>query len=238
MAARRDQRTSQLEAAVGYKFKSKDLARRAVTHASVKTDGQRNNNERLEFLGDRVLGLVIAEHLWREDPHAREGDLARRYNSLVRRETCAAVARRVDLGSHLRLSDSEASNGGRDKDTILADAMEAILGAVFIDGGFEKARNLIQTLWAEDLVDGGNTPAADPKSMLQEWAQGRGLPLPKYREVERSGPDHAPVFIAEVSIRGVECSRGEGPSKRQAEQEAARLLLEREAIAPHRTDDA
>jgi len=230
VAARKGQKIIQLEQAIGYKFKDKDLARRAVTHASVKSDGNRYNNERLEFLGDRVLGLVIAEVLWRADPTAREGDLARRYNRLVRRETCASVARRIDLGTHLNLSESEAGSGGRDKDTILADAMEAVLGAVFIDGNFDRARNLVETLWADE-INGGVAVTADPKSSLQEWAQGIGRPLPVYREVERTGPDHAPVFVAEVRIDGSAPARGEGPSKRQAEQEAATNFLEREGIA-------
>ncbi|MEO1719776.1 MAG: ribonuclease III [Pseudomonadota bacterium] len=229
MAARRDTRTAALEAALGYKFKDKALARRAVTHASVKSVGPHNNNERLEFLGDRVLGLVMAELVWRDDPLAREGELAKRFNSLVRRETCASVARRLDLGEHLTLSDSEASSGGRDKDTILADAVEAILGAIFLDSSFDRAREIVVKLWAEETA-GGVPAVSDPKSQLQEWAQGRGLPLPRYREVSRTGPDHAPVFVAEVLIDGVAPATGEGPSKRQAEQAAAELVLEREEI--------
>ncbi|MEO1693770.1 MAG: ribonuclease III [Pseudomonadota bacterium] len=234
MAARRDTRTAALEAAIGYKFKDKSLARRAVTHASYKSVGPQNNNERLEFLGDRVLGLVMAEFVWSDDPLAREGDLAKRFNTLVRREACASVARRLNLGAYLTLSDSEASSGGRDKDTILADAIEAILGAIFLDAGFDRARDTVLRLWS-DHMDGGVETVSDPKSVLQEWAQGRGLPLPRYRELSRSGPDHAPVFVAEVAIDGVEAAVGEGTSKRQAEQAAARAILDREAITSKAT---
>lgn len=229
MAQRRSVRAAAVEKSLGYRFQDRDLMKRALTHASVKAGGALGNNERLEFLGDRVLGLVIAELLWRTHPADREGDLARKYNRLVRRETCARVARTIALGDHLILSESENASGGRDKDTILADAMEALLGAVFLDGGFERARAVVTTLWSDVAADGGPV-AADPKSALQEWAQGRGLPLPSYHEISREGPDHSPVFVAEVRIEGVEPARGQGPSKRQAEQIAAHVMLERIGI--------
>jgi len=184
----------------------------------------RFDNERLEFLGDRVLGLVVAELLWQADPEATEGDLARRYNHLVRKEACAAVARAIDIGAYLILSTSEEDSGGRDKDTILGDAMEGLLGAIFVDGGFDVARNIVREHWA-DLIAKMPAVAVDPKSALQEWAQGRGLPLPRYRELARSGPDHKPVFKAQVEIKGCEPATGEGLNKRAAQQAAAAALL-------------
>jgi len=229
VAARKSWRSAAIEKAIGYKFADKPLLKRALTHASVKAGGPSANNERLEFLGDRVLGLVVAEALWHAEPSAREGDLARQYNRLVRRETCATVARKIGLGDHLLLSDSEAASGGRDKDTILADAIEAVLGAVFVDGGFPPARDVIERLW-DDHLSGETTALIDPKSALQEWAQGNGNALPNYREVARTGPDHAPVFETQVMISGLKPAKGQGPSKRQAEQEAARAILEREGL--------
>jgi ribonuclease-3 len=228
---KRLRRPTDLEKALAYRFTSRDLLTRALTHASVRS--ARNgpeDNERLEFVGDRVLGLAIAEMLIEAMPGASEGDIARRYNSLVRGGACAGVARAIGLGRHLTLSESEAESGGRDKDTILADAMEAVLGAVFLDGGFEPARTLVRTLWADQLAEVSTASAVDAKSALQEWAQGMGLALPAYVEVARSGPDHAPRFVSEVRIDGRRPARGEGTSKRAAEQAAARVLLAREGV--------
>jgi len=219
-----------LETALGYKFKSQPLLERALTHASVRTGrGPRSDNERLEFVGDRVLGLAVADMLSEAFPEASEGELARRYNRLVRGETCAAVGRAIGLGSHLILSDSEAGSGGRDKETIIADAVEAVLGALFLEAGFDKAREVIRRLW-QDRVEPNPHVSVDPKSALQEWAQGQGLALPIYVEVARKGPDHAPRFTAEVRIKGREPAQGEGASKRQAEQAAALALLAREGV--------
>jgi ribonuclease-3 len=225
VAARKPFRPAPLEKALGYKFKDKELLRRALTHASVRAGTHQGDNERLEFLGDRVLGLVMAEAIWRDDGDANEGALARRYNSLVRRETCAIVARAINLGGYLFLSEAEAQNGGREKDTILSDAIEAVLGAIFIDGGFERARSVVTALWAEPF-EGGVSMTRDPKSALQEWAQGNGLPLPRYKEQSRSGPDHAPEFVYEVRVKGLEPVEGRGASKRLAEQDAAQAMLE------------
>lgn len=218
-----------LETALGYRFKSEALLEQALTHSSVRgVDAKRQDNERLEFLGDRVLGLCIVERLHEAHPKAKEGEIARRYNSLVRAEACAEVARAIGLGAELRLSQSEADNGGRDKEGILADAIEAVLGAVFLDGGFNKARDVVRRIWTGE---GGNAkPDAaggriDAKSALQEWAQGRGLALPHYASLKREGPDHAPVFTTEVSLPGFDPAHGQGPSKRAAEQAAAQALL-------------
>jgi ribonuclease-3 len=233
----RARKHTDLEQVLGHRFKRPDLLQRALTHASVRSGrGARPDNERLEFLGDRVLGLVIAELLLEAMPDASEGELARRFNRLVKGETCAIVARRLGLGRYLVLSESEADSGGRDKSTILADAMEALLGAIFLDAGFEKARAAVRALWLEEIAELPEI-SADAKSALQEWAQGKGLELPKYVVVSRSGPDHAPHFLAEVHIAGRKPSRGEGASRRQAEQAAADAMLAREGVWRGRADE-
>lgn len=229
----RPRKFKELETQLGYKFKDPGLLERALTHASVRGGKvARSDNERLEFIGDRVLGLAIAEALNKQYPEANEGELARRYNRLVRGEACAKVARNIGLGVHLILSESEAESGGRNKTTILADAAEALLGAVFIDGGFEKARAVVSKLW-QDQSEPVPEVAVDAKSALQEWAQGQGLALPRYTVVSRKGPDHAPRFTAEVLIAGRAPAQGEGASKRIAEQAAASALLSREGVGAH-----
>lgn len=228
--ARKPAELKALEKAAGYTFKSRELMERALTHASVRgSNAPRADNERLEFVGDRVLGLAIAEALSLAFPEAREGELAARYNRLVRGQTCAAVGRAIDIGKSMILSDSEADSGGREKETILADAVEAVLGAIFLEAGFDKAKAAVLRLWA-DHMDPSPNAARDAKSELQEWAQGQGLALPEYVEVKRSGPDHAPQFTAEVRISGRPCAHGEGRSKRGAEQAAATAMLRREGV--------
>lgn len=219
-----------LEARLGHAFKDRALLKRALTHASVRqASAKRRDNERLEFLGDRVLGLAVAELLSEVYPAASEGDLARLYNRLVRGGTCAEIARTLDLGPSLVLSESEAGSGGRDKDTILADACEALLGAVFLEAGYDRARDVVRVHWGARLK-GTPAEAADAKSALQEWSQGQGMALPEYVEVDRQGPDHAPRFTSEVRIKGTKSARGEGASKRAAEQAAATALLAREGV--------
>jgi ribonuclease-3 len=220
-----------LEARLGHAFKDRALLKKALTHASVRqASAKRRDNERLEFLGDRVLGLAIAELLSEVYPAANEGQLARLYNRLVRGGTCAEVARSLDLGASLVLSDSEAGSGGREKETILADACEALLGAIFLEAGYDKARAVVRLHWGAKLEGSPAAEAADAKSALQEWAQGQGLDLPQYVEVARQGPDHAPRFTAEVRIKGRKPARGEGANKRAAEQAAATQLLAREGV--------
>ncbi len=219
-----------LEKKLGYRFKSQALLERALTHASVR--GSRKacpDNERLEFIGDRVLGLAMVEVLHEAFPDASEGELARRYNRLVKGETCAKVGRELGLGEFLTLSESEAESGGRQKATILADAVEAVLGAIFLEAGFDKARAVVRHLW-EGQREQHPKAVADAKSALQEWAQGKGLALPHYVEVARKGPDHAPLFTSEVRIKGRPPAQGEGASKRAAEQAAACAMLEREGV--------
>ncbi|MBV0913263.1 ribonuclease III [Anianabacter salinae] len=210
---------------IGHDFADPEVLVRAVTHASMSSP-TRPDNQRLEFLGDRVLGLVMCEALLSADPAASEGQLAPRFNALVRKETCAAVAREIGLGEVLKLGRSEMMTGGRRKEALLGDAMEAVIAAVYLDGGFEPARALIQRLWG-DRIAAVEQDARDPKTSLQEWAQARKLPPPSYTETGRSGPDHAPVFTIEVRLASGEHETASAASKRQAEQLAARALLDR-----------
>ncbi len=216
---------SAFAARLGHDFARPDLLVRALTHGSVATPG-RADNQRLEFLGDRVLGLVMAEALLAADREAVEGQLAPRYNALVRKETCAEVAREAGLGDVLRLGRSEMMTGGRRKEALLGDAMEAVIAAVYLDGGLEAARAAILSLWSGRIAS-VEADARDPKTALQEWAQARRQPPPRYVEVARSGPDHAPEFTIEVRLATGESARATARAKRQAEQAAARSLLDR-----------
>ena len=214
-----------LEARIGHKFATPEHLITAVTHSSVSSP-TRANNERLEFLGDRVLGLVMAEALLEADRTAPEGMLAPRFNALVRKEACAEVARDIGLGDVLKLGRSEMLSGGRRKDALLADAMEAVIAAVYRDAGFEAARAMVLRLWGA-RVSNVKEDARDPKTALQEWAQARmGVP-PTYRELKREGPDHAPIFTIEVAVRSGEAEVARAGSKRHAEQAAAKALLTR-----------
>jgi ribonuclease III len=210
---------------IGHAFRQPDLLIRAVTHSSIATP-TRPDNQRLEFLGDRVLGIVMAEALFRADEAATEGQLAPRYNALVRKETCADVARDIGLGDVLKLGRSEMMSGGRRKDALLADAIEAVIAAVYLDGGFGPARDLILRLWA-DRIGGVAADARDAKTALQEWAQARGMEPPVYTETDRSGPDHQPEFTVEARLSSGEAETARALSKRQAEQAAAQALLNR-----------
>ncbi|MCF6198902.1 MAG: ribonuclease III [Hyphomicrobiaceae bacterium] len=219
-----------LQDRIGYGFKNRKLLEKAVIHASARErKRQAEDNERLEFLGDRVLGLTISELLYDEFPKAPEGELARRFNRLVRKETCALVSKDMDLGNHLVLSPSEKAAGGTTNVNILGDACEAVLGAVFIDGGFIQARALIRRFWEPLLLKAEEIPI-DPKTALQEWAQGNQLKLPRYVEVSRTGPDHEPVFLMQVIVERIAPEQGQGSSKRMAEREAAAALLIREGV--------
>lgn len=212
-------------ARIGHSFSRPELLARALTHASIATP-TRPDNQRLEFLGDRILGLVMAEALLDADPSAAEGLLAPRYNALVRKETCADVARDIDLGAVLKLGRSEMMSGGRRKEALLGDAMEAVIAAVYLDAGFEAAQAMILRLWGA-RVTGVKADARDPKTSLQEWAQARGLPPPAYAEISRDGPDHQPLFTVEARLSTGESERAQAGAKRQAEQAAARALLAR-----------
>jgi ribonuclease-3 len=209
---------------IGHDFKDHELLISALTHPSMSRTG-RADNQRLEFLGDRVLGLIMAETLLLADTDASEGVLAPRFNALVRRETCAEVARRIDLGRVLRLGRSEAMTGGRRKQALLADAMEAVIAAVYLDGGFDAAKLVVRRLW-DDHVTAVEEDARDAKTALQELLQARGAPPPDYVEVARTGPDHAPIFTIEVRAQDGTSASASALSKRQAEQQAAAHLLE------------
>ncbi|MGB1234178.1 MAG: ribonuclease III [Planktomarina sp.] len=214
-----------LQTRIGYTFRNPELLITALTHASMA--GQdRKHNERLEFLGDRVLGLVMAEALFDEDFKASEGQLAPRYNALVRKETCADVARSIGLGDALKLGRSEMISGGRRKDALLGDGMEALIAATYRDGGFTAAQDLIIRLWGKRVAEVADD-ARDAKTALQEWAQARKGPPPKYAIIDRSGPDHAPIFTIEVTLHTGETTTAKATSKRLAEQAAAKQLLER-----------
>ncbi|MCA0273445.1 MAG: ribonuclease III [Proteobacteria bacterium] len=212
-------------ARLGHDFARPDLLIRAVTHASIATP-QRPDNQRLEFLGDRVLGLVISETLLGADKGASEGLLAPRFNALVRKETCADVAREIGLGDVLKLGRSEMMSGGRRKEALLGDAMEAVVAAVYLDAGLEAARGLILRLWG-GRIGAVKADARDAKTALQEWAQARGLPPPAYTEQAREGPDHQPMFTVEVRLESGESEVARAGTKRQAEQTAAKALLVR-----------
>jgi ribonuclease III len=220
---------AELQARLGHSFKDPDVLERALTHASVGDGGKGRgrDNERLEFLGDRVLGLLTAERLIALHPDATEGDLAPRLNMLVSRQTCAQVGRRMGLGPALRLSGSETKTGGREKESILAGAVEAVMAALYADGGLEAARAVFLDFWGEEFDSLGFPRPKDAKTALQEWAQGQGKPLPSYRIVSRDGPDHAPVFTVEVEVEGLERAEGCGPSRQAAEKAAATALMER-----------
>ena len=218
---------AELQQRIGYRFAHAGTLDQALTHRSVSPDRRVSSTrgyERLEFLGDRVLGLVIADWLFASFPEEPEGALARRFTTLVCGPQLAAVAREIGLGHYLRMAPGEDSIGGRDNDANLADACEALIAALYLDGGMDVARAFVHRFWAS-AVRQDHKPPREPKTELQEWAQGSGLPLPHYEVVSRSGPDHAPHFVMQVTVQGVEPERAEGSSKRAAEKDAAARLL-------------
>jgi len=220
-----------LQFRLGYKFADLDLLDRALTHSSAISPAKRieRSYQRLEFLGDRVLGLVVADMLYRRYPKANEGELSRTLNTLVRKETCAIIARTLDLGHELNLGDSEARTGGAEKEAILGDATEAVIGAIYCDGGLGKAYEFVERMFAEFLAD-GQANKADAKTTLQEWAQARGLEPPTYTQTERTGPDHAPEFTITVTLGDFSALSATGPSKKIAEHKAAEQFLIRQNV--------
>jgi ribonuclease III len=224
-----------LQQRIGHCFADTSLLERALTHVSAlsaQAQAQRrvDSYQRLEFLGDRVLGLAVSCMLYEAFPAAEEGELSRRLADLVRKETCADVARDWGVGDALRLGEGEAQTGGATKNALLGDACEAILGAVFLDAGYPAAEALVRRFFEPKMLN-PLRPLRDPKTALQEWAQARGLPPPAYRQTDRFGPDHAPRFVIEVHVNGFTPEQAEGTSKRFAEQAAARNFLEREGVA-------
>lgn len=214
------------QARLGHDFADPALLVRALTHGSLSS-ATRPDNQRLEFLGDRVLGLTIAEALLRQDRSASEGQLAPRLNALVRGETCAEIARQIGLGEMLKLGRSEMMTGGRRKDALLGDAMEAVIAAVYLDAGFAAAQAMILRLWGERIED-AEAASFNPKTALQEWAQAQGMGPPRYQVAERSGPDHAPRFRIVVTLDDARSAEASGAgTKRSIEQAAAQAMLDK-----------
>jgi ribonuclease III len=223
---KQDARLAELEHRIGYAFKDRALLREALTHASAldaPAKKQRRSYDRLEFLGDRVLGLIVAERLFDEHERQSEGELAPLFNALVNRRACAHAARAADLGSALVLSPSEEASGGRGKEAILADVCESIIAALYLDGGIEAARAFITRFWGEAFEEVASAPR-DAKTALQEWAAARRRGL-SYVVIEQSGPEHAPHFVIEARVDGYEPARGEGGAKREAQRAAAAAFL-------------
>jgi len=217
---------AELERRIGHAFSDRDLLERALTHASVG-DGAKSvrHNERLEFLGDRVLNLCAAERLMELDPEAREGELSRLLAGLVNYHACARAAKRVGLPDAMRLSASATKVGARRSEAVLGDACEALIAALYIDGGLDCARAFFLKFWDEEFERVGEPRGKDPKTALQEWAQGMGLPLPAYEVVSREGPDHAPAFTVRVAVEGFPPDEGRGRSRQDAEKAAAQAML-------------
>ena len=215
-----------LQDLLGHRFQRPELLTEALTHPStaVKTRRRTGTYERLEFLGDRVLGLVIADMLLRTFPDEPEGALARRHTGLVRREALARVAMSLGLGAHLALSKSEEEGGGRENPANLADACEAVIGAMYTDGGLEPAAAFVRKHWTPLMAEAA-APPKDSKTALQEWAQGQGKPLPVYQQLGMDGPAHDPMFLVGVAVEGEPPAQGRGKTKRAAEQAAATALL-------------
>lgn len=215
-----------LETRLAHRFKDSDLLVRAFTHASAVPDnGALASNQRLEFLGDRVLGLIIAERLFKRRREEREGDLAPRLNRLVNKRACATAAQRIGLGDFILMSPNEIAAGGRERESTLGDACEAVIAALYLDGGLNVARRFVEKAFAPQLAarDGR---LKDPKTLLQEWAQAAGHDLPRYRTLDRQGPDHDPRFTVEVRVGGNLAERASEGSKQAAERAAALKLLE------------
>ena len=227
---RRAAAVAALEQHLGYAFSDRDLLERALTHASAG-DGARGvrHNERLEFLGDRVLNLMTAERLMELYPAAREGELSKLMHGLINRDACARVAEAIGLPAALRLAGGESKRGGRANPTILGDASEALLAALYLDAGLAVAREVFARIWAPEFESVQVAGAPNPKSELQEWAAARKLAQPAYRVVGRTGPDHAPLFTVEVSVEGLGEIQAKGRSRQEAEKTAAETMLQREA---------
>lgn len=223
---KREVAVSELEARIGHVFQDRELLERALTHASVGDGATKvRHNERLEFLGDRVLNLLAAEALMERNAEAREGEMSRLMATLINYHACAVVSREIGLPDALRLAASATKIGARENDTVLGDACEALIAALYIDGGMDAARTFFQTFWAPQFETLDEPRHKDSKTRLQEWAQAQGLPLPAYSLVSRTGPDHAPVFTVQVAIEGYETQAAQGRSKQEAEKAAAQVML-------------
>ena len=213
--------------AIGYAFVDTELLDRALTHASAGEGTRpRAHNQRLEFLGDRVLGLIVAERVMQDHPLSREGDMSARFHALVDKPACARAARRAGLGEALRIGKGAGLQGLRDSENVLGDACEALLAAVYLDGGLDAARGVVERLWADDLQQASRGYVQSAKTRLSEWANKAARPHPVYRIIDRQGPDHAPEFTVAVDFEGHASITGRGRNKLEAEQAAAAALLE------------
>ncbi|MFZ4541856.1 MAG: ribonuclease III [Rickettsiales bacterium] len=213
-----------LEAVLGYQFNDASRLTMALTHRSLSREGRDASNQRLEFLGDAVLGLAIAEMLYGLFPYEPEGDLSKRLVSLVNGEQLAMIGQKLELGSYLQLSSGEEEQGGRENPSNLEDALEALLGAIYLDAGLPAVKSVIVKFW-EPYARALTAPPKDAKTALQEWAQGRGLALPEYILISSDGPSHAPLFVIEVRVEGVAPARAEAGVKKVAERLAAEKIL-------------
>lgn len=210
-----------VERIIGYEFKDKSLLELALTHASTATG---KTYERLEFLGDRVLGMAVADTLYNKFPEEPEGDLARRLSALVQGETLAQIAREYALGDFIQLSEAERNSGGADNDHILADIVEAILGALYLDADYQTCQKVVSHLWGDRFYE-MTQPPQHPKTRVQEWVQSKALGLPSYEIVGQSGPDHAPVFEVRLSVDGYDAVTARGRSRQEAEKKAANRFM-------------
>ncbi|MDN4989005.1 ribonuclease III [Bradyrhizobium arachidis] len=220
-----------LEARIGHGFADPNLLMQAITHVSALKSGRKRGDsyQRLEFLGDHVLGLVVSDMLYHAFPNADEGELSKRLAELVRKESCADVAKSLGLLDDIKLGSVGSSADARLRKSILGDICEAVIGAIFLDGGHAAADEFVKRNWTERMHK-PRRPLRDPKTVLQEWAQGKGLPTPVYREVERTGPHHDPQFRVAVDLPGLAPAEGIGGSKRAAEKVAASVMIEREGV--------
>ncbi len=237
MADRRAEAVAALQDRLGHAFRDLGLLEQALTHPSVGEGADKDargrpirDNQRLEFLGDRVLGLLVADRLMRDFPEADEGEMSSRLHALVDKPACARVAEALDVGPAMRLSPGEARQGGRRREGALGDAMEAILAAVWLDGGIDAARAVFDRAWAAELAAPPSRTTTNPKSALQEWALAGRRSLPTYEIVDRKGSDHAPIFTVRVSVDGVEPLTAQGRSRQDAEKAAAAAMLKREGV--------
>ena len=221
-----------IEGRIGYKFSDPALLTTAFTHVSaLKPDSY----QRLEFLGDHVLGLIISDMLYRAYPRADEGELSKRLADLVRKESCADVAKSLGLLDDIKLGAVGAGAGARLRKSVLGDICEAVIGAIYLDGGYAAASQFVERNWLERMRK-PRRPLRDPKTVLQEWAQSKGLPTPVYREIERTGPHHDPQFRVAVDLPGLAPAEGVGGSKRAAEKIAASVMIEREGVGGSSND--
>jgi ribonuclease-3 len=221
-----------IEGRIGYKFQDAALLATAFTHVSALKPATRHradSYQRLEFLGDHVLGLVVSDMLYRAYPRADEGELSKRLADLVRKESCADVAKSLGLLDDIKLGAVGAGAGARLRKSVLGDICEAVIGAIYLDGGHAAAVQFVERNWIERMRK-PRRPLRDPKTVLQEWAQGKGLPTPVYREIERTGPHHDPQFRVAVDLPGLAPAEGVGGSKRAAEKVAASVMIEREGV--------